>query len=214
MRESPSDISLLLALRRVLRRVHERGGAAQALVVEMRGEGPSGKEVARRLLLGSSLSVAVAPVEERGEEVAMLASLISKARTSSTAAIGDSGEGLSLTLEKWLKARENRKLEDRVMRFRGIIASIVLGAVSAMIATLGPLVNLVSFTSAPASVAPGGVMYAAFAMACISSAMLGLYLSGRNLVLNVAATIVTFAVVAALVAPLVAMPSLGTLAIK
>ena len=181
-----SDVSLVLALRRALARAKGGGGLARALVTELRGEGGAGRDAARRVLLGSPLGAALAPLQAGADEVAMLASLVAVASESSSLAVGRSGGSLSITLERWLKAKEGAKMEDRVMRFRGLVASLVLGAVTAMMAELGPLVGSLSFSAPQAPSGGEGLVLAAAAMAAVASGMLGVYMSGRGFGANVA----------------------------
>lgn len=143
----------------------------------------------------------------------MLASLIVAAPRSSAAAVGASGQALAASLEAWVKARESRRLERRVLRFRSVVTSGVLGAVTAMVATLGPLVGTLGFQGGP-PVDPVPLLVGAASMAAISSAMLGIFMSGKGFVTNVAVTLGVFAAVAAFASPLANVPSVVMWGVK
>jgi len=209
--------SLILSLRKVLESVGNGRGVSQCLVEELRGSGPQGKKVAANLLLGLPLDVATRPLlGNKSDEVGMLASLVMASAEGSTSVAGKSGETLSYTLEKWAKARDNARLEQKVMQFRSLIASGVLGAVSSMIATIGPVLGSLSL-SAQAGVEPvasGTVLYGAAAMTLVASGMLGLFVSGKRFYLNVAASALTFLFLHLLVSPLASFPLVPLWGIK
>jgi hypothetical protein len=208
------DLSMVLSLRRVLESASDGEGMARGLIEGLRGTAGIGADAARMLLLGYPISVSLRPFEEVGSpEAAMLASLIVSTPRSSARLVGDSGKTLADTLEKWVKLRENRKLEQKVLRFRSLIISAVLGAVASMIATLGPVVGSLTFES-PSGPRAGALIPAAAAMVAVSSMMLGLYMSGRRFPLNVIVSLAVFGVVSALASPLSSLPSLTFWGVK
>lgn len=203
-----SDLSLVRSMRRVLESAGEGRGLARSVVEELRGTGEPGEGAARRLLLGHPLRASLRVLaESSSDEAAMLASLIVAAPESSASVVGRSGEELAGTLEKWVRAREARKVEQKVMRFRSVITSGVLGAVTAMISSLGPLVGSLNFGGSVPSVDPSALLAGAALMAAIGSGILGVYMSGRGFVLNVGVTLGAFALVTAAASPLSAFPS-------
>lgn len=209
------DLSLLVSLKGVLESAAEGKGLAGSVVEKLGGAGGPATEAARLVLLGHPISVALRPLAEGGsEEVAMVAALIVSAPMSSAPRVGKSGKSLVSTLEGWIRARESRELEQKVLRFRGIVASGVLGAVSSMLASLGPLVGNLDLGAAGQQVNGGPLLYASAAMAAIGSGMLGVYMSGRGMVLNVALTLAVFALVAAAAAPLASVSASGLWGIK
>ena len=208
------DLSMVLSLRQVLESAADGKGMARGLIEELRGTAGSGEEAARMLLLGYPISVSLRAVEKTSSrEVAMLASLIVSTPRSSAALVGDSGKALADTLERWVKLRENRKLEQKVLRFRSLITSAVLGAVTAILATLGPVVGSLSFTAASGA-KTGSLLPAAAAMVTVSSAMLGLYMSGRRFPVNVAVSLAVFAIVSGVASPLSTLPSVAFWGVK
>ena len=201
------DLSMVRSLRRVLQSAGEGKGLARSVVEELRRCAPPGPEAARLTLLGHPLRASLrSMVESAPEEAAMLASLVVAAPRSSAYLVGRSGDALAENLERWVKAREGRALEQRVLRFRSVVTSGVLGAVTAMVATLGPLVGSLGFAGGAAPPDPAALLAGAAGMSAISSAMLGLFMSGRGFAVNVAVTVGGFALVAAVASPLAAFP--------
>jgi len=158
--------------------------------------------IARTTLLGYPPRESMRQLVREGQETGMLASLVVNGSRGDARLVGRKGERLSLTLERWIKAREERRMEQKVLRFRGLIVSGVLGAVLGMVSSVGPLVGGLSFTATPPPVDPVYIEVAAAAMACLSSAMLGLFMSGRGFLINVAAAFAVFSLVVVAVSPL------------
>lgn len=209
------DLNTLLSLRKVLTAISEGSGLAGALVTTFRSEREEVRSVARMTLLGHPPEVSLAPILNReSAEIAMLSSLIANAATGSTGAVGRKGDALSRTLEKWLKAREGRRLQQRVFRLRGLIVSAVLGGVLGMVSELGPIVGGLSFTGTPVALDPAAIQLSAAFMAALSSAMLGLFISGRGFFLNVCITLAVFGIVSVSVAPLTAVTAPNLWGIK
>jgi hypothetical protein len=209
------ELSTVVALRRVLQSVANGRGIAESVVHELPKGADGGAESARRVLLGFPIQTALQSITNgASSEVSMLASIVFQIAKISAPLGGKNGEALSYILERWVKVRESNRLEERVQRFRALIASAVLGAVTAMISTLGPL--LASFGSGSLGVTTGSsnFLYAGFAMAISSSAMLGVFVSGRRFYLNVSVTAAVFALVGLLVAPLADLPSISLLVVK
>jgi len=178
-------------------------GVSGSLVATFRraGEGLGG--VARASLLGYPPAESLWDVVHgEGHEAGMLASLVVNGARGDARLVGRKGERLSLTLEGWIKAREGRRMEQKVLRFRGLVVSGVLGAVLGMVSSVGPLVGGLNFTTPLPPVDPAYIEAAAAAMACLSSGMLGIYMSGRGFLVNVAATLAVFALVTLAVSPL------------
>jgi len=199
------DLVTILALKRVLQATGEGMGIAQSVVRELRAIGPLGTESGRLILLGLPLSAALRPLTGcRSDEVSTLATLVLYAPRSSSAVISRSGGALASTLEKWVKAKESARLQQKALRFRGFITSAVLGAVSAMIASLGPLVGSLDF-GASAPINPAALQYCAACMVALSSCMLGLFMSGRGFYVNVVVSLAVFALVSTLAAPLASL---------
>ena len=206
--------SRMLSLRRVLEGVGEGSGISRAIIRELGGGDRVGQEVAKMLLLGNAIETSLRPLSEEGsEEESMLASLIVAAPSSSAPMVGRTGGALATTLERWVNERESRALEQKVLRFRGLVTSGILGAVTAMAATLGPLVgSLSSALGAPSG--PGALVYGAAAMTAIGSGTLGAYTSGRRFYANVAVALAAFGIVFLAASPLAAVSVTGLWGVK
>jgi hypothetical protein len=208
------DLAMVLSLRRVLESARNGKGMSRSIIEELGSALPPYSEPARILLLGFPLSASLKPLTEDGsQEVAMLASLIVSAPKSSATLVGSSGEALATTLERWVKIKESAKLEQKVLRFRSIVTSAVLGAVTAMVASLGPIVGNLNFTALTAA-RPEALLPAAAGMAAVSSGMLGLFMSGRRFYVNVAVSLAVFVAVSAITSPLVNIPNLTPWGVK
>jgi hypothetical protein len=210
-----SDLLTILSLRRVLESAEAGMGLSQSLVRELRGLRPLGRESARMLLLGFPLVASLRPLAEcSSEEVSMLASLIISAPRSSSTLVGKSGGALAGTLERWVKARESGRMELRVLRFRSLVTSAVLGAVTAMMASLGPLVANLDLTGTLPPANSGTFLLAAAGFTAMSSGMLGLFMSGRGFYVNVVVSLLVFALVCSLASPLANVPLTGLWGVK
>ena len=210
-----TELVRILALKKVLESASEGMGMAQAVARELRRAEPLGRESARLVLLGHSLAFALRPLVESGcEEVSMLASLIVSAPKSSSTMIGRSGGILAGTLERWVKAKESGKLQQKALRFRSLVTCGILGAVTAMVASVGPLVGSLDLTGTPPPTSSATLLYSASALAAISSGMLGLFMSGRSFYLNVAVTLGVFILVSAIASPLANVPTVSLWGVK
>lgn len=197
------DLFLVRSLRKVLESAAVGKGMARSVVEELRLSPPPSPQVAKMLLLGHPLRTAMGSLLESSSlEASMLASLIVASPGSSSLLVAEKGEALAGILERWIKAEENRELEEKVMRFRGVVMSGVMGAVTAMVASLGPLVGSLNFGGASPAADPATLLMGGAAMAGIGSAVLGFYMSGKRFPVNVAITLGVFALVSAAVAPL------------
>ncbi len=197
------DLFLVRSLRRILESASDGKGMAQSVVEELRLSPLPWSRAAKMTLLGYPLRTSMeAILDSTSAEAAMLASLIVASPRSSALLVGRRGEVLAGTLERWVKAKENRKLEEKVMRFRSMVTSGVLGAVTAMIASLGPLVGGLNFAGTAPPLDPTALLVGGAAMAAIGSGVLGFYMSGRGFPVNVAVTLGVFGLVSAAASPL------------
>jgi hypothetical protein len=205
------EISQIVSLRRILESSGQGSGLSRSIVEELRDKSPPEKDAARMVLLGNPVPTAMDPLlSAPSEEVSMLASLVAAAPRSSAPLVGRTGNQMALTLERWVKARQSRALEMKVMRFRSLVTSGVLGAVTAMVSSLGPLVGNLSLGGATGS---GDLVYGAAAMTAISSGMLGVFMSGKGFYSNVVLSMAVFALVAAAASPLASVSPAGVLGV-
>lgn len=209
------DLARLALFRRLLGLVTSGMGVSASIVRAFRAAEGEEQDAARLVLLGNPPPVSLAAiVSDDAKELGMLASLVAGASSSSAMVLGKKGEALSALLEGWLKAKESRLLERRVLQMRGYIMSAVLGAVMAIIAALGPVVGSIDFLQATPQVPGASISYFSAAMVVVSSSMLGIFLSGRRFYLNLFVAIAVFALALAAASPLADVPSVSLWGIK
>lgn len=204
----------LILLKRLLASVSSGRGVSGSIVVAFKGAKRNERSAARMVLLGhpprTSLA-SIAPYESR--EVGMLASLVTLGSGSDVVLLGKKGLELSTILERWLKAREARLMDARVMQMRGFVMSAVLGAVMAIVSALGPIVSTSTLLGPTAPIGPS-LDYASGAMVVVSSSMIGLFLSGRRFYLNLALALGVFWLALSAASPLSSIPDARLWGIK
>ncbi|MDV3277416.1 MAG: hypothetical protein LYZ69_02985 [Nitrososphaerales archaeon] len=201
------DLARLLLLRHVLDSVSSGRGVSASIVKSLGAGGKEERAAARKVLLGHPPAVSLAAlVSDEARELSMLASLIVNASRSSARVMGQKGEALATVLEGWLKAREARLLEGRVLQLRGYIMCAVLGAVMAIISAIGPVVSSINFLQAGSSTGGPTLTYTAAALVGISSSMLGVFLSGKRFYVDLAVAMTVFALALEAASPLAAVP--------
>jgi hypothetical protein len=209
------ELAQLLLLRAVLGSVSSGMGVSASIVKTFKAGGRAERDAARKVLLGNPPSVALAGISsDKGTELAMLASLIGTASTGNVKSIGKKGEALSAVLEGWLKARESRLLERRVMQARGYIMCAVLGAVMGIVTALGPVVGGLSILQGNLPSTSPYLNYASGAMVAFSSSALGIFLGGKRFYLNLLIAIGVFLLAMSAAAPLTVFPTTTPWAIK
>ncbi|HXW37268.1 MAG TPA: hypothetical protein VEJ36_05140 [Nitrososphaerales archaeon] len=200
---------LVSKLRRVFMNMRQGLGLAHSLVETFRDSEGGHTEVARRILLGIPPAVALESLTSAGsEELRMLVNLLAGAGGASARLVGEKGERLSGIVEGWLEAQESSQLERRVMHTRGLIMCTVLGAVVAMMATIGPLVGVEQISTAAVPVASRALLeLSSCLMAALSGGMLGAFTGGKRLYQNVILTVAAFVITSSAVAPLANLPA-------
>ncbi len=208
------SLGRILQLKRVLASIGSGRGISGSIVLAFRDSQGKGKDAARKVLLGQPPRRSMALLaSDESTEVGMLASLIALSSGSDVATVGKKGAELSAILERWLKAKEARVMEARVLQMRGFIMSAVLGAVMAIMSALGPVVSTSSLFGG-ASPAGSLLYYAAGTMVAVSSSMIGLFMSGRGFYLNLMLALSVFWVTLSASSPLVSIPAVDLWGIK
>ena len=207
------EFAALQSLREALGMMADGRGASGALVVALR-DSRGTDQVARETLLGKPPRAALRPLlSSGGREAALLASLVAGSESGDSELMGRRGEELSRVIEGWLEARAARQLEQRVLAFRGLLVSAVLGGLCAMVSTLAPLLGgLPGQGGAPPDI--GALQAWAGTMAVASASMLGLFTSRRGAALDAVAAVVAFILVASSVGPLAALAPIGGWGVK
>jgi hypothetical protein len=202
-------------LKKVLASVGAGRGVSASVVLAFRGGGGAERLAARMVLLGHPPRRSMASiVSDQSRELGMLASLVTMASGSNLAAIGRKGSEFSALMERWLKAKEERLMEQKVFQMRGLIMSAVLGAVMATVSALGPLVGAGELFAGGGTSAGPALNYASAAMVVVSSSMIGLFLSGRRFYLNLVLALAVFSLALSASSPLAPVPTVSLWGIK
>jgi len=209
------DLRRLLLMKRIMTSMNSGRGISTSIVTAFREGESKERAAARRVLLGHSHRAAMADLaSDRIRELAVLAAIINVTSFSSAKILGKKGGELANLLERWLKAREARLLEQRVFEMRGLIMSAVLGAVVAILSALGPVVGDAGLLGGSVEPVGPGLYYASAAMVAVSSSMMGLFLSGRRFVLNVVLALGVYGIALSVAAPIAAVPVIRGWAVK
>ncbi len=197
----------LRRLRRILLLAGQGMGSSAAIVRVFRSGDRKDRSVARLALLGYPPRVALAPLIVGSRvEVSMLARMVSGTGGTSARSVGERGEQLSQLLETWVRRSDNREMEGRVYRFRGLMISAVLGGVTAMVTGFGPLASSFSLASLTSPAAPpeSPLWFLGGALCLANSAALGFFMGGRAALYFAALSLAAFLVVVAAAGPLTA----------
>ncbi len=189
---------------RQIMRLSARGKGMAASVVETFRDSKSAPEVeaVRSILLGN-------PVEESASRIAsgdgpsrdLVLYLVQQAKIDASEA-SRRADKLAVLFEHWVRAKQERLVDQRIMETRSLMVSAILGGVTAMVATLAPVLASfqLSFTQQTTSV--GYSQYLGLFFIVPGSFFLGLFFSRRRALLNVAVSVLAFSLVVYLFAPL------------
>lgn len=201
---STAELRRMDKLRQIMR-LSARGKGIAASIVETFRESKLAPEVemVRSILLGM-------PVEESATRMAsgdgpsrdLILYLIQQAKIDASEA-SRRADKLATLFEHWVRAKQERLVDQRIMETRSLMVSAILGGVTAMVATLAPVLSSfqLSFTQQATSV--GYSQYLGLFFIVPGSFFLGLFFSRRRALLNVAVSVLVFSLVVYLFAPLV-----------
>ena len=201
---SSAELRRMDKLRQVMR-LSARGKGMAASIVETFRDSKLAPEVetVRSILLGR-------PVEESAARMAsgdgpardLLLYLVQQAKVDASEA-SRRADKLAVLFEHWVRAKQERLVDQRIMETRSLMVSAILGGVTAMVATLAPVLASfqLSFTQQATSV--GYSQYLGLFFIVPGSFFLGLFFSRRRALLNVMVSVAVFSLVVYLFAPLV-----------
>ncbi len=183
-----------------------RGRGIAASIVETFGKSRQAQEVdaVRSILLGKPLEEsAVGIAAGDGPSSDLLLFLLRQAKVDATEA-GKRADKLAVLFEHWVRAKQQRLVDQRIMETRSLMVSAILGGVTAMVACLAPVLSSfqISFTLQPPT-SPGYSQYLGLFFVIPGSFFLGLFFSPRRALLNVLVSASVFALVVYLFGPLV-----------
>jgi hypothetical protein len=136
--------------------------------------------VAREILLGVPVGDALSRLKAVDRAILPLLNYLKTESRVSAMETGKSAQRLIEFYEHWLEAKERREVERRVMALRAHMTSAILGAVTAFIATLSPLLGSLQFFLSAARPDPLPMLITGGVMAGVSSFFLGLYMNPRR----------------------------------
>lgn len=199
-----SEFELMRRLRTVLKR-SSRGLGFAASFVRVFSSSREGaeREAVKRILLGTPAEQAFAGlVSEKSSSGELLRFIAALARVNSVEA-SKGAEKLSSMFDRWTLLKERRAMEQKVMRFRGLIVSTVAGVVVGMLSTLAPVIsNFQISLGAPPQPAAGFSPYEGAVFLLPSALCLGFFLTPDRPYLNAITALAAFAGVVYFLGPL------------
>lgn len=202
---SSGELRRMDKLKQVMK-LSARGRGIAASMVETFSDSAFAKEAeaVRSILLGR-------PLEESAAEIAtgdgpskdLLLFLLQQAKVDAAEA-SRRADKLAALFGHWVRAKQQRLVDQRIMETRSLMVSAILGGVTAMVACLAPVLSSfqISFTVQPPT-SPGYSQYLGLFFVIPGSFFLGLFFSRRRALLNVAVSAAAFALVVYLFGPLV-----------
>ncbi|MDG6926237.1 MAG: hypothetical protein JRN09_06750 [Nitrososphaerota archaeon] len=192
-------------LRQVMR-LSARGKGMAASIVETFRDSPAWREreAVRSILLGRSVEEStrlMTGAKGHGDE--LLSFLVEQAKLDAPEA-SRRAEKLSALFERWVRAEQERLVDRRIMETRSLMVSAVVGGVTAMVASLAPVLSSFQLALTQQVPPPPSVQYLGILFVIPSSFFLGLFFSPMRAVLNLAVATAAFALTVYLFAPLVA----------
>ena len=198
-----TELARLDRLRQVMR-LSARGKGIAAAVVETFGGSPKAQEVsvARSILLGRTVEESISPLlAKKDHSRDLLMFLVAQAKVDAPEA-SRRADRLSELFERWIRAKQSRLIDQRIMETRSLMVSGILGGVTAMVAAIAPVLSSFQLTLAQTSPAPSPSPYLGLFFVTPGAFFLGLFFSPRRAALNLAVSLVAFTAVAFLFSPL------------
>jgi hypothetical protein len=204
-----SEFEMMRKLRTVLKRSSRGLGFAASFVgVFSSSREGAEREAVRRILLGTPAEQAFEGLLSEGGSGELLRFIAALARVNSVEA-SKGAERLSSMFDRWTLLKEKRAMEQKVMRFRGLIVSTVAGVVVGMLSTLAPLISNFQISLDTPVLPAGGFSPYEGAVFLIPSALsLGFFLTPDRPYLNAVTSLAAFAAVVYFLGPLASF-SLG-----
>lgn len=206
-----SELARMDRLRAVMK-LSSRGRGMGASLVETFGESDSEEEqkVVRSILLGHPVDESTAELLKTGGHARdLLSFLVQQAKINASEA-SRRADRLASLFEHWVRAQQARIVDQRILETRSIMVSAILGGVTAMVATIAPVLSSFQLTlsadgtaALAAGTAIGYAQYLGLFFVVPGSFFLGLFFSPRRALLNVAISCTAYLFAAYLFAPLV-----------
>ncbi len=200
---SSQELVRMGKLRQVLKMTAHGKGMAASIVETFRGSRvEEEREMVRQILLGNPVEQSVAgliSVNDHSREILLY--MVNQAKVNAVEA-SKRADKLTSLFEHWVWMKQQRVVEQKIMETRSIMVSVILGAVTAMISALAPVLSSFQLTlgATPGAPSPSylGIMFVVPA-----SSFLGVFFSPKRAYLNVAVSVVAYLLVTYFFTPLV-----------
>jgi hypothetical protein len=193
-------------IRQVMRQSSKGKGLAASMVSTF-GRSKDEREVAvvRAILLGTPVAEAIRGMVKTNDETGdLLRFLVEQARIDALEA-SRHADSLGTLFERWVRSKQERLIEQRIMETRSLMVSAILGAVTAMVAALAPVLSSFQLSlTAPAqqALAPY-TLYIGILLVVPGAFFLGQFFSAKRAVLNLAVSLAAYLLVVYFFSPLV-----------
>jgi len=203
-----SEMRKMDRLREVMR-LSARGKGIAASIVETFRSSRWMEETraVRSILLGIPVEESVAGLTS-GDDYSkdLLLYLVQQAKVDALEA-SRRADKLANLFEHWVRAKQQRLIDQRIMETRSLMVSAILGGVTGMVASIGPVISnfQLSLTQPPSSpsLGAGYTPYLGVLFVIPGAFFLGLFFSRRRALLCTALSCAIYATVAYFFAPLV-----------
>jgi hypothetical protein len=192
-------------LRQVLRMsAHGRGIAASIVETFCDSRVEDEREMVRQILLGNPVDESAARlVSSNDHSRDILAYVVDQAKVNAVEA-SRRADRLTSLFEHWVWMRQQRMVEQRIMETRSIMVSAILGAVTAMISALAPVLASFQLTLGEQP-HPSSPSYLGILFVIPAALFLGIFFSPRRAFLNLVVSAAAYMLVAHFFTPLVTL---------
>jgi len=201
---SSAELRRMDKLRQVMR-LSARGKGMAASIVETfkASQIPAEVRAVRSILLGKTIEESVrSTISGNDHSRDLLLYLVAQAKMDAPEA-SRRADKLAVLFEHWVRAKQDRLVEQRIMETRSIMVSAILGGVTAMVASLAPVLTTFQLTLTQPQTSPSYSPYLGLLFVIPGAFFLGMFFSSRRALLNVAISGAAYMLVVYFFAPLV-----------
>jgi hypothetical protein len=199
---SSSELARMGKLRHVLRlSAHGKGIAASIVETFRESNIPEEREVVRKILLGYPVEQSVAKLISKNDHSRDILLYVVKQAKVNAVEASKRADRLTSLFEHWVWMKQQRIVEQRIMETRSIMVSVILGAVTAMISALAPVLASfqLSLTAQPQASSPS---YLGILFVIPAASFLGIFFSPKRAYLNLIVSVGAYLLVTYSFAPL------------
>lgn len=203
-----SELSLMGRLRRVLwLSSHGKGVAASVVETFRESKVETERSMVRKILLGNPAEEAAAEVAAQNERTGDLMLFVMEHSKVDAAEISKKADRLTSLFEHWIWMKRQRLIDQKIMETRSLMIAAILGGVTAMISSLGPVLvdfqSSLSLTQPLANSTQTDSPYWGILLVVPAASFLGVFFSRKRAYLNVLVASATYLLVVYLFSPLV-----------